>query len=128
MLLAVLPLFVQQLLLLAEFLDLVADVEAGEVVIIARALELLELQQVPFHLLHLLNERSPLVLVFFVAFDRLLALLEVGFGMDLLHDFEEGVLADSSHYLVGLLGVGCENAHVAWVLFGSPSLPLLHAL
>ena len=127
MLLAVLPLFVQQLLLLAEFFYLVADVEAGEVVIIARALELLELQQVPFHLLHLLNERSPLVLVFFVAFGGLLALLEVGFGMDLLQDFEEGVLADSSHYLVGLLGVGCENAHVVRVLFGSPSLPLLHA-
>lgn len=126
LLLTFLPFLVQELLLLAEFFDLVSDVEAGEVVIIGRALELLELQEIPFDLLDLLNDWGTLVLVYFVTFDWLLALLKVGLGVDLFHDFEEGVLADASHDLVGLFGVGCEDAHVVRVLFGTALLALLH--
>ena len=95
-------------------------------VIICRTLELLELQQIPFHLLDLLNGWITLVLVYFVTFDVLFALLKVRFGVDLLHDFEEGVLADASHYFVGLFGVGCEDAHVVRMLFGHSFLALLH--
>lgn len=123
---AFLPFFVQELLLFAEFFDFVADVETGEVVIISRALELLELQEISFDLLDFLNDWRSLMLVDFLIFDGLLALLKVGFRTDLLHDFEEGVLAYSSHYLVGLFGVGCENAHVIWMLFSNASLALLH--
>lgn len=72
-----LPSFVQELLFLAEFFDLVANVETGEMIIIGRALELLELQQIPFHLLDLLNDWITLVLVYFVTFDMLFALLKV---------------------------------------------------
>lgn len=121
-----LPFFVQELLLLVEFFDLVAYVETGEVIIISRALELLELQEISFDLLDFLNDRRPLMLVDFLAFDGFFALLKVRFRIDLLHDFEEGVLADSSHYLVGLFGVECENTHIVWVLFGGASLALLH--
>lgn len=123
---AFLPFFVQELLLLVEFFDLVADVEAGEVVIISRTLEVLELQEIPFDLLDLLNDWISLVLVYFVTFDMLLPLLKVGFWVDLFHDLEEGVLADASHDLVGLFSVGCEDAHVVWVLFGTAFLALLH--
>ena len=90
------------------------------------ALELLELQEIPFDLLDLLNDWGTLVLVYFVTFDWLLALLKVGLGVDLFHDFEEGVLADASHDLVGLFGVGCEDAYVVRVLFGTALLALLH--
>lgn len=46
--------------------------------------------------------------------------------MDLLHDFEEGVLADPFYYLVGLFGVRCEDAHIVRVFFGPAFLSLLH--